>query len=171
VVLVTATGLVHIDQSGRTVATSTNGWWSYTTDLRCETAYENRKLSLEGSKGIFVTERDMLLILHNGDVHQVRFEMDGRSVGTIKVDEQSSSVPPPSCIVGAGSGTVFVGSEEGDSILARIDVVREMIEEVKTFNDKRDTDMEVDYDEGEYQRIHHCDNIARFDAFTRSVRG
>jgi cleavage and polyadenylation specificity factor subunit 1 len=147
VVLITTTGIVHIDQSGRVVASSTNGWWSYTTDLKCDTSYEGRKMSLEGSKGIFVTERDMLLILHNGDVHQVRFEMDGRSVGTIKVDEQSSGVPPPSCVVRAGDGSVFIGCEEGDSVLARIEVTREVIEEALL---ETKLDMEVDYDEGEY---------------------
>jgi cleavage and polyadenylation specificity factor subunit 1 len=145
--LVTATGLVHVDQSGRTVATSLNAWWGMTTSLKSDTTYEHRKLSLEGSKGIFVTERDMLLILHNGDVHQVRFEMDGRSVGTIKVDEQSSGVPPPSCVVAAGGGSVFVGCAEGNSILARVDVVREMIEEVQKAEEKND--MDVDWDEGD----------------------
>lgn len=147
--LVTSTGLVHIDQSGRVVGAGVNAWWEYATSLKTNKTAEARKLSLDGSKCVFVAERDMLLVLHNGDVHQVRFEMDGRAVGTIKVDEQSSSVPPPSSVIVAGDRAVFVGSTEGDSLLAKVDMVRD------TFpvngDAKPDTtahEMEVDWDEG-----------------------
>jgi cleavage and polyadenylation specificity factor subunit 1 len=89
----------------------------------------------------------MLLVLQNGDVHQVRFEMDGRVVGTIKVDKQSSSVPPPSSVVVTGDRALFVGSAEGDSLLAKVDVVREAaVQESKV--EEKTYDMEVDYDEG-----------------------
>lgn len=146
VVLVTSTGIVHIDQSGRTVAAGVNAWWGYATALKADRSSEERKLSLEGSRAIFVSDRDMLLVLQNGDVHQVRFEMDGRAVGTIKVDEQSSQVPPPSSIVVAGDKAVFIGSREGDSLLAKVDLVQQVIEaeepEIKQ-------QMEVDDDDGE----------------------
>ena len=144
VVVITATGIVHVDQSGRTVSAGVNAWWGYATVLKSDKSSENRQLSLEGSKGIFVAERDMLLVLHNGDVHQVRFEMDGRAVGTIKVDEQSSEVPTPSSIVIAGDRALFVGSAKGDSLLAKVDVVREMVEAPE----QEIGEMEVDWDEG-----------------------
>ncbi|WWC98043.1 protein CFT1 [Kwoniella sp. B9012] len=152
VMLVTSTGLVHIDQSGRVVGTSVNAWWSYATALKSDHQSESRKLSLEGSKCLFVNERDMLLILQNGDTHQVRFEMDGRNVGQIKIDESSSTVPPPSSVVIAGDKAVFVGSAEGDSLLGKINEDREVLlngdqsvkkEEVKD-------DMDVDWDEDLY---------------------
>ncbi|WWD06819.1 protein CFT1 [Kwoniella europaea PYCC6329] len=152
VILVTSTGLVHIDQSGRVVGTSVNAWWSYATALKSDHQSESRKLSLEGSKCLFVNERDMLLILQNGDTHQVRFEMDGRNVGQIKIDESSSTVPPPSSVVIAGDKALFVGSAEGDSLLGKINEDREVLlngdqsvkkEEVKD-------DMDVDWDEDLY---------------------
>ncbi|ORX39210.1 cleavage and polyadenylation specific protein [Kockovaella imperatae] len=145
VVLVTCTGIIHIDQSGRITSAGVNAWWSYTTALKADRSSEERKLSLEGSKCVFVTDHDMLLVLHNGDAHQVRFEMDGRAVGTIKVDEQCSEVPPPSSIVVAGDKAVFVGCAEGDSLLAKVEAIRKMIrvEETKT-------DMDVDWDEDLY---------------------
>ena len=152
IVLVTATGIVHVDQSGRTVAAGVNAWWSYATSLSANEESESRKLSLEGSKCVFVTGRDMLLVLENGDVHQVRFEMDGRAVGTIKVDEQSSSVPPPSSIVGAGSQALFVGCAEGDSLLAKVDIMRAAAA-VPDENGEVKPDMEVDWDEDLYGDI------------------
>ena len=149
VVLVTETGILHIEQSGRIVATSVNGWWEYITNLKADRSFEHRKLSLEGSKCIFVAPRDMLLIMHNGDVHQVRFEMDGRSVGSIKIDEQSSSVPPPSSLVIAGEQALFVASAEGDSLLAKVDLEREVVEE----EEKKESTMDVDWDEDLYGDI------------------
>jgi cleavage and polyadenylation specificity factor subunit 1 len=149
VVIVTATGIVHVDQSGRVVSAGVNAWWGYTTSLQNDRSSEARKLSLEGSRSIFVAERDLLLVLQNGDVHQVRFEMEGRAVGTIKVDEQSSSVPPPTSIVIAGDKALFVGSAEGDSLLAKVEVARDeaVVQESKV--EEKPYDMEVDYDDGE----------------------
>ncbi|KAL7421114.1 mRNA cleavage and polyadenylation factor subunit [Cryptotrichosporon argae] len=142
VVVVTSSGLVHVDQAGRTVAVSVNAWWAYATRMRCDSTNEARALILDGSRAVFVTARDMLLVLQSGEVHQVRIEMDGRAVGAIKVDEQSSTVPPPSSVVIAGTQAVFVGCAEGDSLLAKVTPERAAKEaEVET------KPMEVDLDE------------------------
>lgn len=147
VVVVTETGIIHVDQSGRITGTSVNGWWSFATAIKSDGTSENRKLSLEGSKAIFVDSRDMLLILQNGNVHQVRFEMEGRSMGSIKVDEQSSSVPPPSSLISAGDKALFIGCKEGDSVLAKVEMIREIIEV------ENKEEMEVDWDEDLYGDI------------------
>ncbi|WWC73047.1 protein CFT1 [Kwoniella pini CBS 10737] len=160
VVLITSTGIVHIDQSGRIIGTSVNAWWNYATNLKTDHQSENNKINLEGSKCLFVNPRDMLLILQNGDVHQVRFEMDGRSVGQIKIDQSSSSVPPPSSVVVAGDKALFVGSAEGDSLLGRINEEREVLtngDEVKLEEDKKD-EMDVDWDEDLYGDINDSTN-------------
>ena len=163
VVLITSTGVVHIDQSGRTIGVGVNAWWGYTTSLKGERSSEERKLSLEGFKCVFVTERDMLLVLQNGDVHQVRFELDGRAMGAIKVDEQSSWVPPPSAVIVAGDRAIFVASSEGDSLLAKVDAVREATTMNGDVSHEADAqDMDVDWDEGQLRicvqsyRIDRC---------------
>lgn len=149
IAIVTGNGIVHVDQGGRIVSAAVNAWWDLSTNLSTNRDSEERKLSLEGSRAEFVGANDMLLVLRNGQAHQVRFEMDGRAVGAIKVDEQSSSVPPPSTMVVAGAQGLFVGSAEGDSLLAKVDLVREIVEEeVKKENGKPDEEMEVDWDEG-----------------------
>lgn len=148
VVVVTTNGIVHVDQGGRLVSASVNAWWSLSTGLQANKASEERKLSLEGSRAEFVSDHDLLLVLQNGDAHQVRFEMDGRAVGTIKVDEQSSSVPPPSTIVSAGENGLFIGSAEGDSLLARVDMVQDVATAEPEAEEKKE-DMDVDWDEGE----------------------
>ncbi|EIW66021.1 hypothetical protein TREMEDRAFT_70300 [Tremella mesenterica DSM 1558] len=169
VVLVTTTGLLHIDQSGRTVATSVNAWWSHITTLPCDKSSESRKISLEGSKSVFVTERDMLLVLQNGDVHQVRFEMNGRAIGAIKVDEQSSNVPAPSSMVTTGNQAIFVGCAEGDSLLANVDIKRAVaIEDRKP---AIEAEAEVDWDEDLYGDIdvpltNGATNGAKYQAIT-----
>lgn len=151
VVVVTTTGIVHIDQGGKVLGAGVNAWWGYTTNLRGDPSGEGRRISLEGSRSVFVSERDMLLVLSNGDVHQVRFEMDGRSVGSIKIDEQSSSVPPPSSVTIAGNNAVFFGSAEGDSLFAKVEMVREVVQADETERDKVENgDMDVDYDEDLY---------------------
>ncbi|WRT69124.1 protein CFT1 [Kwoniella shivajii] len=153
VVLITSTGIVHIDQSGRVVGTAVNAWWNYATSLKNDQLFENRRLSLEGSKCIFVSERDMLLISHNGDTHQVRFEMDGRNVGNIKIDESTSSVPPPSSVVIAGEKAIFIGSAEGDSLLAKINMEREIIvngDDANGLKKEEKDEMDVDWDEDLY---------------------
>lgn len=144
--VVTSTGIVHIDQSGRRSNAAVNAWWEYTTTVTANTASEERRLALDGSRAQFVSERDMLLVLQNGNAHQVRFEMDGRAVGTIKVDEQSSSVPPPSSLVITGKEGVFIGSSEGDSLLARVDLIREQVE----VDASKKEEMELDWDEDLY---------------------
>jgi cleavage and polyadenylation specificity factor subunit 1 len=150
VAVITSTGIIHIDQGGRVVGAGVNAWWEYTTNLKGDTSSEARRISLEGSRAVFVSERDMLLILANGDVHQVRFEMEGRSVGRILVDEKSTTVPPPSSAITAGENAVFIGSAEGDSLLAKVDMVRDLVKVDEAADEKPNGDMEVDYDEDLY---------------------
>jgi len=151
VAVVTSTGIIHIDQGGKVVGAGVNAWWEYTTNLKGDTSSEARRISLEGSRSVFVSERDMLLILANGDVYQVRFEMEGRSVGRITVDEKSTTVPPPSSVIAAGDKAVFIGSAEGDSLLAKVDMVRDLVKVDEEAAVKAgDGDMEVDYDEDLY---------------------
>lgn len=148
ITIVTGNGIVHVDQGGRIVSAAVNAWWDLSTSLSTNRDSEGRKVTLEGSRAQFVGANDMLLVLANGQAHQVRFEMDGRAVGAIKVDEATSSVPPPSTMVVAGAQGLFVGSAEGDSLLAKVDLVREFVEADAT-EEKKDEEMEVDWDEGE----------------------
>jgi cleavage and polyadenylation specificity factor subunit 1 len=163
VVVVTSTGVIHIDQSGRVVGAGVNAWWEYASSLKADKSSESRRLSLEGSKCVFVAERDMLLVLQNGDVHQLRFEMEGRAVGTIKVDEQSSSVPPPSSVIIAGDRALFVGSSDGNALLARVDLMRK----ASAVNgdsqpEMNSLEMEVDWDEGALKAMSTRLMITRF---------
>ncbi|TYJ59069.1 protein CFT1 [Cryptococcus floricola] len=149
IVVITSTGLVHVDQSGRTTCASVNGWWSYVTSLKPQSSHNHLKMALEGSKSVFVGPYDLIITLQSGDVHQVRFEMEGRAVGSISIEEKSSIVPPPSSLTNAGEKTVFVGCAEGDSWLA--DVIREEITREKKEEPRED--MEVDWDEDLYGDI------------------
>ncbi|BEI92713.1 uncharacterized protein CcaverHIS019_0503410 [Cutaneotrichosporon cavernicola] len=149
IAIVTGNGIVHVDQGGRIVSAAVNAWWGLSTSLGTNRDSEGRKLKLEGSHAEFVGPNDMLLVLANGQTHQVRFEMDGRAVGAIKVDEATSNVPPPSTMVMAGAQGLFIGSAEGDSLLAKVELVREVIE-ADAKEEKKGEEMEVDWDEDLY---------------------
>lgn len=144
--LVTTTGLLHVDQGGRVVAVSVNAWWGYTTSRVSDRSYESRQLSLEGSRSSFVGDRDMLLVLATGQAHQIRMEMDGRAVGSIIVEEELGTLPPPSSISRLGRDKVLVGSAEGDSIMYEIQMIREKVDQGE--DKKPAIDMELDYDDG-----------------------
>lgn len=135
VVVVTETGLLHVDQGGRVAAAAVNGWWRHVTRLSQDDRSEGRLLSLEGSRAVFVGN-ELLLFLANGAIHQVRFEMDGRAVGGIMVEDELTVTSPPSDVCATGN-TLFVATAEGDSVLYNVDFVRETAGDVKP-------DMEVD---------------------------
>lgn len=147
VVLVTTTGIIHVDQGGRVVCTSVNAWWGYTTNRARDRSYESRKLTLEGSRATFVGDKDMLLVLATGRAHQVRMTMDGRAVGSIVIEEEVGILPPPSSISRLGTDKVFVGSPEGDSVMYETQMVREKVDQAE--EKKPAIDMELDYDDGE----------------------
>jgi cleavage and polyadenylation specificity factor subunit 1 len=146
--LVTTTGLLHVDQGGRVVCVSVNAWWGYTTSRISDRSYESRQLSLEGSRASFVGDRDMLLVLATGQAHQIRMEMDGRAVGSIIVEEEVGVLPPPSSISRLGKDKVIVGSAEGDSVMYEIQMIREKVDQGE--DKKPAIDMELDYDDGTF---------------------
>lgn len=148
VVIVTETGIIHVDQAGRIAASSVSGWWRHVTMLRADGRNEYMKLSLQGSKAVFV-EREMVLVLADGSAHQVKLEMDGRAVGAIIVQERMAVLPPPAGI-SVLKHALFVGCAEGDSVLYDVDMVRDEVkgEEVKPY-----IDMDAD-DDGMFSSSH-----------------
>ena len=144
VVIVTETGIIHVDQAGRIAAAAVSGWWRHVTLLRADVRGEYLKLSLQGSKGAFV-EKELVLVLADGSAHQVKLEMDGRAVGAIVVQERSAVVPPPANI-SVLRQAMFVGCAEGDSVLYNVDLVRD---QVKGEDVKPDVEMDAD-DDGQF---------------------
>lgn len=157
VVVVTTSGIIHVDQTGNRVATSVNGWFSHTSRNAHNRDSERLGLTLEGSRSIFISEKDMLLTLVTGRVHHVRFVIDGRTVSKVVVEPEAQGmrVPCPSSFASSGISktttedgeTLFVGCAEGDSALLRARLIpRE--EEGGAPQPEADR-MEVDDEDGE----------------------
>lgn len=62
VLLVTATALIHVDQSGKFVTTSTNGWFRFTSAITATLKREECRLELDGSRVVWADEGNFLVL-------------------------------------------------------------------------------------------------------------
>ena len=128
--LVGSNELVHVDQAGKTNAVGVNEFSRQVSSFSMADR-SDLALRLEGC----IVERldedngDVALVLASGDVAVVKFRLDGRSVTGMSVH-----IPPihaggkimgsiASCSASLGSGRVFVGSEDSDSVLVEWSLV------------------------------------------------
>ncbi|KAF9894195.1 mRNA cleavage and polyadenylation factor subunit [Aspergillus nanangensis] len=122
--LIGSNELVHVDQAGKTNAVGVNEF-SRQVSTFSMTDQSDLALRLEGCVVERLAENncDLLLILSTGSSVLVKFKLDGRSVSGISVHP----VPPhaggdlmkarASSSAFLGNGTVFLGSEDADSLL------------------------------------------------------
>lgn len=75
VIVVTSTAVFHVDQSGRRVATSLNGWYGMITPLPADRSQEERKVELDGSAAVWMDDKNLLLSLKGGDTLQIRLDL------------------------------------------------------------------------------------------------
>lgn len=121
--LVGCNELIHVDQAGKVTAVAVNEFAHKASSLSM-TDQSSLAIKLEGC----VIEQlgdsgDMLILLNTGDIAVLGFERDGRSVSGIKVQKVSqdrggsSQNTAASCTAPAGRGKIFVGSEDGSSLI------------------------------------------------------
>ncbi|KAJ5180391.1 Cleavage/polyadenylation specificity factor A subunit C-terminal [Penicillium capsulatum] len=122
--LIGSNEIVHVDQGGKTNAVGVNEFSRQASSFSMSDQ-SDLALRLEGC----VVERlggdsgDLLLALKSGDMALIRFKLDGRSVSGMAVQSLStqeggfSLKSAASCSACFGDGNVFIGSEDGDSVL------------------------------------------------------
>ena len=116
--------LVHIDQGGKPMGIAVNEFAREASSFPMAD-HANLRLRLEGCQiqTLQNTTGEMLVVLRTGDLVMLTFRLDGRSVSgmSLKALEGKSAKDlikgSASCTVSLGSGMVFVGSEDGDSVL------------------------------------------------------
>lgn len=116
--------LIHVDQSGKTNATGVNEFARQVSSFPM-VDQSDLALRLEGCavEHLGNGTGDMILILSNGESRLVRLKLDGRSVSGVTVHPVSRSEDgqvmkaAASCSTTFGSGQLFFGSEDADSIL------------------------------------------------------
>ena len=154
VVVVTSTSIIHVDQSGRKVATSLNGWYGTLTGLSADRTAEDRRFELDGSGAIWMDDRNLLLTLRGGQTFQIKIELEGRTVHTVSIlDHYVGLVNAPAGVIKVGDKNVFVASATGDSKLYQMELKRYKLEIEETSEGDVPDDLDMDLDEGEDDNI------------------
>ncbi|EEA22246.1 mRNA cleavage and polyadenylation factor subunit [Talaromyces marneffei ATCC 18224] len=122
--LIGSNEMIHIDQSGKASAVAVNEFAKQVSAFPM-VDQSDLELRLEGSVVEVINNEsgDILLTLSTGELVLVHFKIDGRSVSGFVVfpipavsgGDVVSAVA--SCAVALGSGKVFIGSEDAESVL------------------------------------------------------
>ena len=123
--LVGGNEFIHVDQSGKTNGVAVNDFAKHSTSFgMLDQSYLG--LRLEGCivEKIGPDNGEMLIILNDGGLALLSFKTDGRSVSSLSVERLSQETNGLEKLAGGasstsivGRGRMFVGSEDGDSIV------------------------------------------------------
>lgn len=116
--------LIHIDQAGKANGVAVNIFAKQCTSQNLHDQ-SDLEMRLEGCKieQLSIQSGEMIMILQNGQLAILSFHMDGRSVCGLrirKVSENAGGLLVPagaSCISPLGPNTIFIGSENSDSVI------------------------------------------------------
>ena len=117
--------LIHVDQSGKTNGVAVNDMTKQCTSFGM-LDQSSLGLRLEGCivEKIGSDTGDMLIVLNDGNLALLSFKTDGRSVSSLSVyrlSQESNGVGTLASSVSSisivGRGRIFVGSEDGDSVI------------------------------------------------------
>ena len=116
--------LIHVDQSGKTNGIAVNDFAKQCSSF---TLAQQTGLNLRLERCVIeplgTVNGEMLIILKNGEFAILGFKRDGRSVSGLSLrlvsnlDGRTTIPAVPSCLSNVGRGRIFIGSEEGDSVV------------------------------------------------------
>ncbi|KAK3078542.1 hypothetical protein LTS18_007253, partial [Coniosporium uncinatum] len=156
--LIGANQLVHVDQSGKTTGVAVNEFArqcsSFTLADQSDLA-----LRLEGCSvdTLGADSSDLLVVLKSGELAIVSFRLDGRLVSNISVHrvtaEKGGQVvrSASSCIAPLGRNRMFLGSEDGDSVVLGWTKKAAQLSRKRSHAEMlgEDADLSIDEDESE----------------------
>lgn len=122
--LVGGNEIIHIDQAGKANGIGVNMFAKQCTSFSL-VDLSHLQMRLEGCtiEQLSIEDGEMLIILHNGSLAILSFRMDGRSVSGLSIREVSIEAggallaTGPSSVSSLGSNTMFLGSENADSVI------------------------------------------------------
>jgi cleavage and polyadenylation specificity factor subunit 1 len=122
--LVGGNEIIHVDQGGKTNGVAVNEFAKACTSFPLSDQSE-LALHLEGCtvEVLSPTTGDLLLVLNDGRILILTFTLDGRTVSGMTVQNVAADhggaivSAGSSCISNLGRGRLFVGSEDGESVL------------------------------------------------------
>jgi cleavage and polyadenylation specificity factor subunit 1 len=122
--LVGSNEIVHVDQAGKTNGVAVNEFAKACTSFPLSDQSE-LALRLEGCTVELLSQDtgDVLLVLNDGRILILTFTLDGRNVSAMTIQVVNSDQgghilkAAASCTSNLGRGRIFVGSEDGESVL------------------------------------------------------
>lgn len=122
--LVGSNEIIHVDQAGKTNGIAVNELAKACTSFSLHDQ-SDLALHLEGCAVELMSQDtgDVLLVLNDGRIFVLTFSLDGRNITamtiqTVDADHGGSILKArASCISNVGRGRLFVGSEDGESVL------------------------------------------------------
>jgi len=156
--LVGGNELIHIDQSGKASGVAVNEFAKNCTSFGL-IDQSDLAMRLEGStmELLSVENGEMLIVLHTGSLAILSFQMDGRSVSSLRIRKIAEELGGSLLTTGSssastlGPNTMFLGSENADSVVLSWSRKSDQASRRKTRLDLQDgsDDTLVDEDEDE----------------------
>ncbi|KAK4630456.1 hypothetical protein CLAFUW4_08619 [Fulvia fulva] len=124
--LIGTNSFVHVDQNAKVNSVAVNEFAKLESDRGMEDQ-SDLNLKLEGCsvEVLDAESRQLLVVLHDGSLVTIYFQLSGRSIQGLKVSRVASESggdlikAAPSCVARVDDNKVFVGSEDGASSLVR----------------------------------------------------
>ena len=124
--LVGTNEFVHVDQSGKTNAIAVNEFAKSESAFgMADQSYLHMKLEDCQIEFLDPKSGDLLVVLRDGSLAILNFQMSGRSIGGLNVTRISSEnggsmiQTTPSCVTKVQNDGIFIGSEDGPASLVR----------------------------------------------------
>jgi cleavage and polyadenylation specificity factor subunit 1 len=122
--LVGSNEIIHVDQAGKTNGVAVNEFAKATTSFPLNDQ-SDLALHLEGCAVELLSAEsgDVLIVLNDGKLLTLTFTLDGRTVSGVSLERVAADhggellSVGASCVSNLGRGRVFVGSEDGESVL------------------------------------------------------
>jgi len=122
--LVGSNAIIHVDQAGKTNGVAVNEFAKATTSFQLNDQ-SDLAVHLEGCVVELLSpdSGDVLIVLNDGKLLTLTFTLDGRTVSGVTLQRVAAEnggellSVGASCVSNLGRGRVFVGSEDGESVL------------------------------------------------------
>lgn len=158
--LVGTNELIHVDQAGKTNGVGVNNFAKQSTGFAMlDQADLGLRLEYCVIEQLGPDNRELLIVLNNGELAVLNFKTDGRSVSGLSlrhIDPHCGGhvlLAAASCASVIGRGRMFVGSEKADSIILgwsrKSDKLKRQRSRVTSDQDPSDEPLEIDDDDFE----------------------
>ncbi|OJD29457.1 cleavage and polyadenylation specificity factor subunit [Diplodia corticola] len=115
---------IHVDQAGKTNAVAVNEFAKQCSSFPM-TDQSDLAMRLEGASVDLLSSEtgDLLVVLRDGSLAIISFKLDGRSVSGISIRRVTEDkgglvvITAASCTTSLGRNRMFIGSEDGDSVV------------------------------------------------------